>query len=95
MEPTYTQEQLDNIDPPPIEYDGKTYTAYECTQAQRRIEASIRRWKRRKIAAEASGDKEDATAAGARLRTLNKKYREFSKAAGLPEQRERMRVEYP
>ena len=94
MEPTYTQEQLDNIDPPPIEYDGKTYTAYESTQAQRRIEASIRRWKRRKIAAEASGDKDDANAAGARLRALNKKYREFSKAAGLPEQRERMRVEY-
>lgn len=79
---------------PKVVYDGKEYDTYACTQAQRRIEASIRRWKRRKIAAEASGDKDDATAAGARLRTLNKKYREFSKAAGLPEQIERMRVEY-
>lgn len=35
---------------------------------------------------------EDATAAKARLRKLNAKYREFSEAAGLPEQRERSRV---
>lgn len=76
-------------------YDGKEYDTYACTQMQRRLENSIRRWKRRKIAAEASGDKDDATAAGTRLRILNKKYTEFSKAAGLPRQIERMRVEYP
>ena len=94
MEPSYTQEQLDNIDPPPIEFEGKTYSAYACTQQQRKLEREIRKVKRRKMAFESAGLKDDATAAGARLRALNKKYTEFSKAAGLPRQIERMRVEY-
>lgn len=93
-EPTYTQEQLDNIDPPPFEFDGKTYSAYEATQMQRRIERSIRKQKRRKAAFEAAGMQDDAAAAGSKLRMLNKKYKDFSAAAGLPEQRERMAVLY-
>ena len=76
-------------------FDGKEYDTYACTQAQRRLEREIRKTKRRKLAFESAGLKEDATAAGARLRALNKKYNEFSKAAGLPRQIERMRVEYP
>lgn len=38
---------------------------------------------------------EDATAANIKLRRLNQKYKEFSNAAGLPEQRDRMKVLYP
>lgn len=91
MERTYTDEQLANIDPPPFEFEGKTYTAYEATQKQRQIESEIRKWKRRKAG---SVTDEDKSAAGARLRRLNKKYREFSKAAGLPEQRDRLKVLY-
>lgn len=37
---------------------------------------------------------EDATAANIKLRRLNEKYKEFSKAAGLPEQRDRIKVLY-
>lgn len=98
MERTYTDEELEAMKPenrPKIEYDGKEYDDYQKTQAQRRLEREIRKTKRRKMAFESAGLKDDATAAGARLRILNKKYKEFSKAAGLPEQRERMRVEYP
>lgn len=91
MERTYTDDQLTNIDPPPFEFDGKIYTAYEATQKQRQIEREIRKWSRRKAGAVTD---EDKSAAGARLRRLNKKYREFSAAAGLPEQRERMKVLY-
>lgn len=41
-----------------------------------------------------AGLAEDATAANARLRALNAKYKGFSEAAGLPEQRERTRVTF-
>lgn len=93
-ERTYTDKELENIDPPPIEFEGRRYTAYEATQKQRQIERTIRKQKRLKTAFQEAGLKEDAQAAGIRLRRLNEKYRQFSKAAGLPEQRERMRMAY-
>ena len=54
----------------------------------------MRAWKREKAAFEAAGDTESAAAAQARIRRLSKQYTAFSKAAGLPEQRERMQVLY-
>lgn len=94
-ERTYTDEELANIDPPPFRFDGRTYTAYQATQRQREIERAIRKQKRMQAAFQAAGLNDDAAAFGSKLRALNKKYKEFSKAAGLPEQRERMRVLYP
>lgn len=94
-ERTYTDEQLQHIDDGlGCEYDGKKYTAYEATQMQRRIERTIRKQKRLKTAYEAAGLTGDATTANIKLRRLNAKYKEFSKAAGLPEQRERLKVLY-
>lgn len=94
-ERTYTDEQLQHIDDGlGCEYDSKKYTAYEATQMQRRIERTIRKQKRLKNAYEAAGLTGDATTANIKLRRLNAKYKEFSKAAGLPEQRERMKVLY-
>lgn len=94
-ERTYTDEQLQHIDDGlGCEYDGKKYTAYEATQMQRRIERAIRKQKRLKNAYEAAGLTGDATTANIKLRRLNAKYKEFSKAAGLPEQRERLKVLY-
>lgn len=61
---------------------------------QRRIERTIRKQKRLKAAYEAAGLTDEATAASIRLRRLNEKYRAFSEKAGLPEQRERMKVSY-
>lgn len=94
-ERTYTDEQLQHIDDGlGCEYDGKKYTAYEATQMQRRIERTMRKQKRLKNAYEAAWLTDDATTANIKLRRLNAKYKEFSKAAGLPEQRERMKVLY-
>ena len=94
-ERTWTDEQLAHIDDKlGCTYDGRTYSAYEATQMQRRLEREIRKQKRRKKALEAYGLSDDKKAANARLIRLNKKYREFSKAAGLPEQRERVKVSY-
>ena len=94
-ERTYTDEQLEHIDDDlGCEFDGKKYTAYEATQMQRRVEREVRRLKREKAAYKAAGLREDETAVNIRLRRLNAKYKAFSAAAGLPEQRERMKVLY-
>ncbi len=93
-ERTYTDAELDGIDPPPFEFEGRIYTSYGATQKQRQIERTVRKLKRRKTAFEAAGLKEEAQAANIRLRRLSKEYREFSRAAGLPEQRERMKMSY-
>lgn len=94
-ERTYTDEQLKHIDDGlGCTFDGKTYTAYEATQMQRRIERQIRAQKKLRNAYREAGLSEDATAANIKLRRLNAEYSRFSKAAGLPEQRERMKVLY-
>lgn len=94
MEPRYTEEELERLDPPPFEYEGKTYTMYEATQKQRQIERSIRKQKRLMVAYNEAGLKEDATAAKIKLRRLNDKYKEFSKVVGLPTRNERVKVLY-
>ncbi len=91
---TYTDEELEEMDPPPFLFEGKTYTQYEATQKQRQIERTIRRLKRERAAYRAAGLKEEETAASARIRRLDEEYRAFSKAADLPQQRERMNVAY-
>lgn len=94
-ERTYTDEQLAHIDDGlGCTFDGKKYTAYEATQMQRRVERQIRAQKRLVNGYKAAGLTEDATVANIKLRRLNAKYREFSKAAGLPEQKERLKVLY-
>ena len=94
-ERTYTDEQLEHIDDGlGCTFDGKTYTAYEATQMQRRVERTIRKLKREKAAYKAAGLKGDAMALNTRLHRLSTKYKAFSAAAGLPEQRERMKVLY-
>lgn len=94
-ERTYTDEKLQHIDDGlGCTFDGKTYTAYEATQMQRRVERQIRAQKRLANAYKAAGLTDDAAAANAKLRRLGAKYKAFSKAAGLPEQRERLKVLY-
>lgn len=94
-ERTYTDEQLEHIDDDlGCEFDRKKYTAYEATQMQRRVEREVRRLKREKSAYKAAGLREEEQTVNIRLRRLNAKYNAFSAAAGLPEQRERMKVLY-
>lgn len=94
-ERTYTDEQLEHIDDGlGCTFEGKTYTAYEATQEQRKVERTIRRLKREKAAYSAAGLTDEEQAVNIKLRRLNAKYKAFSKAAGLPEQRERMKVLY-
>lgn len=91
-ERTYTEEQLANIDPPPFDYQGKAYTAYEATQKQRQIETAMRRCKREIIGFESAGQPEAQQDSTIKLLRLSKEYKAFSKAAGLREQPQRARV---
>ena len=77
-----------------FEFEGKQYDQYSGSQQQRKIERTIRKLKREKAAYKAAGLHEDETAVNIRLRRLNAKYKAFSAAAGLPEQRERMKMLY-
>lgn len=94
-ERTYNDKQLEHIDDGlGCTFEGKTYTAYEATQEQRKVERTIRKLKREKAAYKAAGLREEEQSERIRLRRLNAKYKAFSAAAGLPEQRERMKVLY-
>ena len=84
--PQYTKEELEKYrldNERGIDYAGKHYTMYEATQRQRRLEASMRRQKRRILADEATGDQEKKQQDQIKLQVLNQEYRRFSKAAGL------------
>lgn len=95
-EPTYSQADLDAMkgENRKFVFDGKEYDGYTATQMQRSIERQIRKQKRLRDAYKAAGLKDDETTANIKLRRLNAKYKEFSKAAGLPEQPERLKVLY-
>lgn len=91
-ERAYTDEELENIDKPPFEYEGKTYTMYQATQQQRKIERTVRKLKRERDAFKASGNEEEAKDISVKIRRLEQKYKDFSEAAGLRMQRERMNI---
>lgn len=94
-ERTYTDEQLAHIDDDlGCTFDGKTYTAYEATQMQRRVERQIIKQKRFVTAYKASGQMDEYCAAKAKLTRLNAKYKAFSETAKLPLQWERAKVRY-
>ena len=80
-EPTYTEEELQNIDQPPFTYEGRTYTAYEASQQMRKMERAMRKQKDRCIVADAAGDEESFTAASIKLRRQKDIYEDFCKAA--------------
>lgn len=84
--PAYTDEQLKQMDADEITtkmYQGKTYNKYDATQEQRKYERAIRRQKDRMNAFESAGDTKSYNEAKAKLQTLRKNYREFSKAMGM------------
>lgn len=94
-EPTYTAEQLEafkraNADG--ITYQGKHYTTYEATQAQRRLETAIRKCKRKITVLEGAGDDDALKVTRTRYTRLNQEYARFSKAAGLRTQTARLKA---
>ncbi|MEI3049759.1 MAG: phage minor capsid protein [Roseburia inulinivorans] len=70
---------------------GKTYTYYESTQKQRQMERQIRATKREIEATKSIGG--DAQDLQNKLRGQMADYKSFSRAAGLKERDNRLRVE--
>lgn len=95
-EPTYSKADLEAMkgENHKFTFEGKEYDGYSASQKQRQIERTVRKLKREQTAYKAAGMTEEYQAVTARIRRLNKEYKAFSEAAGLPMQRERMRVEY-
>ena len=77
-----------------FEFEGKQYDQYSASQQQRKIERTIRKLKREETAYNAAGLHDKELAVSIRIKRLSAKYKAFSRAAGLPEQRERMKVLY-
>lgn len=75
-----------------IEMDGRTYSRYECTQLQRKLETKLRYAKEEKAVYQAAGQTELVREATEKIRILGNKYREVSKKADLPMRAERIRT---
>lgn len=91
---TYTDEQLDRMEEKEQSvrtYRGKEYNAYQASQAQRKMETTMRaqRAKVRQLQ-QGDGDKDDIIAAKARYLNTLHKYQAFSRKMELPEQMERV-----
>lgn len=96
--PSYIPEQLQEIinkNNEGFEFEGEHYTNYEGTQLQRKLELEIRKQKDLQIIAKASNNEDlkfDIDNAQNSIDKLMKKYKELSKASGLPTYYDRMRV---
>ena len=95
-EATYSQADLDAMkgENRKFKFEGQEYDGYTATQEQRSIERTIRKLKREETAYNAAGLRDKELAVSIRIKRLSEKYKAFSRAAGLPEQRERMKVLY-
>lgn len=89
-EPAYTEKELEELNAPKYEYNGKKLTEYEATQRQRYIERQIRRWKRENAAMKAAGL--DTTESAAKLKKWHDAQKDFLRQAGLKQQYDRERV---
>lgn len=93
---TYTDEQLDQMNAEenePVEYNGKTYTKYEATQRQRRLETTMRAQRQKiKLLEEGGADEQAIINARARYVKTSDEYVNFSKSVGLSQQWDRVTV---
>ena len=89
--PSHTKKQLKELrqeSTRKIEYEGKTYTAYEATQVQRKLETQIRQYKEQKLI----GNEKIIKEANQKIRALTNKYKDFSEKAKLPIRMNRLRM---
>lgn len=94
-QPLYTEEERQAMLAQSTEtrkFDGKTYTAYEATQLQRKIETEIRKRKDRAVLAKAAGDDVSRRVEQLKINQLQNKYLELSKTFKLPLAKDRMTV---
>ena len=93
-EPSYTPEELQKMRAEELkkhEYNGKEYTKYEASQRQRRLERTIAARRHAvDLLEEGGADEQTIQTARASFQAVSQEYTRFSKAMGLPQQRERV-----
>lgn len=95
-QPAYTEDELRAYrinSEERIEIDGDTKTRYEWTQEQRRIETAVRYQKDVGILARAANNDLARRDAQRSINALMERYERISEAAGIDEDRQRMRVD--
>ena len=96
-EPKYTDEKLAELnrqEKEPAEYNGKKYTKYEALQRQRRLETTMRAQRQEMaLLKEGGASEDDLINCRVRYMGTSHEYAVFSKAMGLPQQRERVTVD--
>lgn len=96
-ERTYTDEELEQMnheENTQKEFGGKQYTKYEALQRQRSLETTMRAQRQKiKLLEDGGAEEEDIINARARYRATSAEYSRFSKAMGIPQQRERVTVD--
>lgn len=90
MSRTYDKALLKEYQAKDYEYNGVRMTEYEALQEQRKIERSIRRWKREQNALQAAGL--DSSEASAKIAEWNRRQRDFLEQTGLKADRTRVVV---
>ncbi len=94
---TYTDEEIDRMnaeDNTPREYNGKQYTKYEALQRQRRLETTMRAERQKiNLLIQGGADEDDILSAKVRYNGTSDEYVKFSRAMGLPQQRQRVTVD--
>lgn len=91
--PAYSKDELERFkenDKKTFEFEGKTFTGYEGTQLQRKIETSIRHYRDLTKMAKSGGDEELKLKADKKIRQLTNKYHQLSRESGLPTRMERL-----
>jgi len=94
-QPSYTNKELKEMEKEShqkVKYKGKTYTKYQATQEQRRIETEVRKQKDRQIIARASEEIGEVDKAQQKISQLTTLYKDFSESVGLPTYIEKMQV---
>lgn len=96
-ERSYTDEELAQMNAEenkPVKYGDKEYTKYEALQRQRKLETAMRAQRQKiHLLEEAGAGEEDIINARCRYRGTSQEYTRFSKAMGLPQQRERVNAD--
>ena len=94
---TYTDKQLKEMNAnelKPHTYGGKEYNAYTATQKQRELETLMRKQRQDiKLLQEGGADNDTITEYRCKYRATSAQYTAFSKAMGLPQQRERVYID--
>lgn len=81
-------------EPEPVTIDGKTYTYYQLTQMQRKMEREIRATQREVYAYREAGLMQKASQAKSRAKAMIEEYNQFSDSVGISPKPSRLRVVY-